>query len=100
MRDLSSFTRVQTHAPALWWKCGVLTTGPPGKPLAITFIYLIFMYLAVPALSCGIKDLILGPGVEPGVPALGAQSLTHWTTREVPRSSFHTCKTKGLNCIL
>ena len=54
----------------------------------------------VSSLSCGIKDLILGPGVEPGVPALGAQSLTHWTTREVPRSSFHTRKTKGLNCIL
>ena len=29
------------------------------------------------ALGCGIKDLILGPGVEPGVPASGAQSLTY-----------------------
>ena len=24
-----------------------------------------------------------GPGLEPGPPALGAQSLSHWTTREV-----------------
>ena len=24
------------------------------------------------------------PGVEPGSPALGVQSFSHWTTREVP----------------
>ena len=30
MSDLSSLTRDQTHCP-LQWKCGVLTTGPPGK---------------------------------------------------------------------
>ena len=29
-------------------------------------------------------DLIPHPGIEPGSPALGAWSLTHWTTREVP----------------
>ena len=29
-------------------------------------------------------DLVPRPGIEPGPPALGAQSLTHWTTREVP----------------
>ena len=29
-------------------------------------------------------DLVPQPGIEPGSPALGAQSLTHWTTREVP----------------
>ena len=28
--------------------------------------------------SCGMQDLVPGP------PALGAQSLNHWTTREVP----------------
>ena len=30
-------------------------------------------------------DLVPWPGVKPGPPALGAQSLTHWTTREVPK---------------
>ena len=29
-------------------------------------------------------DLVPGPGMEPGPPAFGAQSLIHWTTREVP----------------
>ena len=28
--------------------------------------------------------LVRWPGIEPRPPALGAQSLTHWTTREVP----------------
>ena len=35
-------------------------------------------------LSCGMWDLVPWPGIEPGPPALGAQSLSHWTTREVP----------------
>ena len=30
-------------------------------------------------------DLVPQPEIEPGPPAMGAQSLTHWTTREVPR---------------
>ena len=30
------------------------------------------------------RDLVPWPGIEPRHPALGAQSLTHWTTREVP----------------
>ena len=29
-------------------------------------------------------DLVPQPGLEPGPPALGAWSITHWTTREVP----------------
>ena len=33
-------------------------------------------------------DLVPGPGIEPVPPALGAQSLTHWTTREVPPRLF------------
>ena len=34
-------------------------------------------------LSCGLWDLVPRPGIEPRPPALGARSLTHWTTREV-----------------
>ena len=47
------------------------------------FIYL-FIYLAALGLSCGMRDLVPWPGIESGPPALGAQSLSHWTTREVP----------------
>ena len=36
------------------------------------------------ALSCGMWDLVHWPGIEPTPPALGAWSLNHWTTREVP----------------
>ena len=39
--------------------------------------------------SCGMRDLIPWPGMEPGPPALGAWSLNHWTTREVPQIDFN-----------
>ena len=63
-------------------------------------IYL-FIYLPAPVLSCGtwdlrcrmwdlrcggMRDLVPWPEIEPGPPALGAQSLNRWTTREVPGS--------------
>ena len=31
-------------------------------------------------------NLVPQPGIQAGPPALGAQSLNHWTTREVPSS--------------
>ena len=39
-------------------------------------------------LSCGLWDLVLWPGIEPRAPAFGVQSLSQWTTREVPRLGF------------
>ena len=46
----------------------------------------LFTYLAVPGLSCGILsfscgtwNLVQWPGIEPRPPALGVQSLNHWT---------------------
>ena len=39
--------------------------------------------LAVVGVSCSMWDLGPWPGFEPGPPAWGAQSLSHWTTREV-----------------
>ena len=33
-------------------------------------------------------DLVPQPGIEPGPPALGAQSLNHHATREVPENIF------------
>ena len=82
----------------------------------MSFIFKIFIYLfiyAAPGLSCGMQylfslvaacgllvgacgllavaclwDLVPRPGIEPGPPALGMQSLTHWTTREVRHVFF------------
>ena len=34
-------------------------------------------------------DLVPQPGIKPGPPALGARSLTHWTTRKVPTFLFY-----------
>ena len=68
-----------------------------------------FMFLAVPGLSwgtqdlwssscharhfsCSMWDLVLLSGIEPWPPALGAQSLSHWGTREVPpKVLFEIC---------
>ena len=53
----------------------------------LRFLNLIFffnIYLAVSGLSCGMWDVVPWPGIEPGLPALGAWSFSHWTTREVP----------------
>ena len=34
-------------------------------------------------------DLVAWPGIELGLPALGTWSLSHWTTRKVPRQAFY-----------
>ena len=53
--------------------------------------------------SCGMWNLVPWPGFEPGPPVLGAQSLSHWTTREVPWChliySFVACITWKLGVI-
>ena len=49
------------------------------------FIWLCWVLVAACRLfSCNIWDLVPWPRIEPGPPALGAQSLSHWTTTEVP----------------
>ena len=46
--------------------------------------WLLLLLLAPPH---GTWDLVVPqPGIEPGPPALGAQRLNHWTTREVLRA--------------
>ena len=51
--------------------------------LKYLFIYLFWLCRAL-VVGC-VQDLVPRPGMEPGPPALAARSLTHWTTREVPR---------------
>ena len=38
----------------------------------------------VQTLNCSMWDLVPWLGIEPRPPALGVQSLNHWTTREIP----------------
>ena len=55
-------------------------------------IYLFWLWQVLVAgmrtLSCDMWALAPWPGIEPGPPALGAWSLSHWTTREVPSLWF------------
>ena len=44
----------------------------------------VYIYLCALSLSCGMWDLVPWQGIQPRPPALGAQSFSHWTTREVP----------------
>ena len=55
----------------------------------------IFIYLAEPGLTCGMRDLYLWhvgssflTGDQTWTPSLGVGSLSHWTTREVPYPSL------------
>ena len=81
-------------------KQGIFSFSTIGLFLKIYFyLFILFYFLAAPGLSCstqdllvtacrllscGIQDLAPRPGIEPRPPALGVQSLTHWTAREVP----------------
>ena len=49
-----------------------------------------FFYLTVLGLSCSMQDLVPWPVVKPRTPALGAQSLSQWTTREIPHSFINS----------
>ena len=57
----------------------------PTSTNILFFKYLfIFSYLVAMGFLCGMWDLVPWAGIEPRSPALGAQCLIHWTTREVP----------------
>ena len=53
------------------------------SPLFFEYFY-VFIYLAVPGHRFCTWDLVPQPGIKLMPPALGSQSLSHWTTREVP----------------
>ena len=46
--------------------------------------------MAAQSLSCSMWDLVPWPGIEPGPPALGTQSLSPWATRDIPLPAFLT----------
>ena len=47
-------------------------------------------------LRCGLWDLVPWPGIELRSPALGAQNLSHWTTRDILGLHFRTQQTVPL----
>ena len=57
----------------------------------------LFIYFSAPGLSCSIWDLVPRPGIESRPPALGAWNLSHWTTREVPKTLHSTENYRGKN---
>ena len=59
----------------------------PGLSCNTQGFYLFVLVKACRIFSCGIWDLVPWPQREP--PALGAPSLCHWTTSEVPYSPFY-----------
>ena len=62
----------------------------------LIFLIFIFIYLAALCLSCNMCDLLPWPGIEPWLPALGAQNLSHQTSREVPTWDLCTNKISSL----
>ena len=55
--------------------------------IIIIYLFIWLCWILIPAhsiFSCGIWNLVPWPGIEPGPPTFGTQSLSHWTTREVP----------------
>ena len=72
--------------------CSPSDSQEPAPSAIYSRSWCMFMYLAasgalvvVPVIfSCNVKNLVSRPRIEPWAPALGVQSLSHWTTREVP----------------
>ena len=64
--------------------------------LLLLFVFLGFFFFWLPQVlvvggrifNCGLWDLVPQPGIEPGPPALGAQSRNYRTAREVPTLPF------------
>ena len=49
----------------------------------LTIFSQMFLFFWLHSVACGI--LVPQPGIKPVPSALGAQSLNHWTAREVPQ---------------
>ena len=68
------------------WRHVTWCWKPHKSVLPFYFLNLFLMYLAALGLSCSLWCVVPLPGIEPGPSALGVQSLSHWTTRDVPWS--------------
>ena len=66
-----------------WWVY-CITSVFWDMSMSIFYLVLSGLHSGMQTLSWGTWDVAPWPGIEPGPPALGAQSLNQWITREVP----------------
>ena len=86
------------HSSTLAWKIpwmeepgGLLSLGSPRvrhdwSDLAAWLFWV--LVAACRIFGCSTWDLVPWPGIEPGPPALGAQSLSLWAARKVPKKIY------------
>ena len=104
------FHTLEAILQAQWTHCK--TIHFPLLPLYSLFFSFIYLYIhsfiwlhwalveACWIFRCGMWDLVPWPGIEAGTPALEAQSLSHWTTREhLPFWSFLNVQLSGTKYI-
>ena len=84
--------RLMTETNGQTTGCNLLTFAVGDGNMRFFLKYL--FYLDVHGPHCSMQDLVPWPGIEPGLPALEARSLSHWTTRKVLRPEiFYSDKT-------
>ena len=65
--------------------------------IIIYLLKILFIYLAMPGLSCGMWNLVPWPGIKPCPASLGAWTLNHRITREVPQLLFKLGKNTDMS---
>ena len=94
----SSQTKDQTNVPCIGRQ--ILNHWTTRGSLVFFFSQYLFIWLcwvlvvAHRSFSCGMWDLVPGPGVEPGSLSLGVWSRSSWTSKEVPKYIY--IETSGL----
>ena len=69
----------------LHWQADPLPLSHQGSAKMFIYVFIWLHWIAARRIfRCGNMGFISPPGIEPGPPALGAQRLTLWTTREGP----------------
>ena len=59
---------------------------PPWNFPLFFFFKLVYLFGCTRIFRCSMRDLVPWTRIRPGPPSLGAQSLSHWTIRDVPKS--------------
>ena len=84
MWDLVLSLGIKLRSPALGaWSLSCWTTREVPSGLFSCNMWGLLV-AACKIFSCGLSDLVPQPGIEPGPPALGTWSLSHWTTMDTP----------------
>ena len=112
-RDLGESESLVTLAEAGHFSIYFTALGPSRSMWDLLAPCRILFFGSMRTLSCSMWYLVPWQGMKLRPPALGAQSLSHWTTREVPRGrsvllsllillvfiSMHECVISRLSCV-